>query len=67
MHTLNLSTVERSACSITYNVNRFEVYTSFGTLIARAFDKPTLKEQLKIHAIVNPTLDSMAQRKYLLS
>jgi hypothetical protein len=65
MKTLSLSAADRVNCSITFNVNRFEVYHSSGWLMTAAHDKADLKEQLAANGIKGARFDSSAQRRYL--
>lgn len=63
--TLNLTTADRTGCTVTYNVNRFEVYAAAGWLMTAASSKADLKQQLADNGIVGARFDSAAQRKYL--
>jgi hypothetical protein len=65
MKTLNIAPVDRVNCTVTYNVNRFEVYHASGWMMTSAQTKSDLKAQLVDNGIVNPKFDSVAQRKYL--
>jgi hypothetical protein len=65
MKKLNLSQEDRTGCTITYNVNRFEVYHKDGWMITAAYDKDDLKSQLSQNAIAGATFDSAALSKYL--
>lgn len=65
MTTLNLTTADRTNCTVTFNVNQFEVYHATGWLMFSAYDKPELKVQLASNSIKGAMFDSVAQRKYL--
>ena len=67
MKTLNLTPADRTNCSVTFNVNRFEVYHANGWLITAAQTKADLKAQLAENGILGAKFDSAAQRKYLAS
>jgi hypothetical protein len=60
---LNLTNKQRDVV-VTYNVNRYEVYTKCGVFLTAASSKEALKEQLKTNSM-KATFDSIAQRKYL--
>ena len=65
MKTLSLTDTDRLNCSITFNVNRFEVYHASGWLMLSAYDKANLKEQLSANGIKGALFDGIAQRFYL--
>ena len=65
MKTLNLAPADRANCSVTFNVNRFEVYHANGWLITAAQTKADLKAQLAENGILGAKFDSAAARKYL--
>jgi hypothetical protein len=61
---LNLTNEQRDVV-VTYNVNRFEVYTqNTGTFLTAAISKYSLQEQLKVNGM-KAEFDHSAQRKYL--
>lgn len=62
---LNLDPADRVGCSVTYNVNRFEVYHADGWLMTEAQTKADLKAQLAQNGITGAVFDGAAQRKYL--
>ena len=65
MKLLNLTQSDRSGCSVTYNVNRFEVYHAHGWLLTAANNKADLKAQLAANGIFGAKFDGAAQRKYM--
>ena len=65
MKTLNLAPADRANCSVTFNVNRFEVYHANGWLITTAQTKADLKAQLAENGILGAKFDYAAARKYL--
>jgi len=65
MKLLNITDEERSNCTVTYNLNRFEVYASGGHMLTAASNKIDLKQQLKENNIVGVKLDASATRMYL--
>jgi hypothetical protein len=65
MKLLNMTDDERKNCTVTYNVNRFEVYGALGNRLTAAYDKASLKQQLSENRI-SAKFDGIAQRKYLL-
>lgn len=62
---LNITDAERAGCQITYNVNRFEVYTKTGMFLTAAYSKADLIEQLRVNRITDARYDVIAQNKYL--
>jgi hypothetical protein len=65
MTTLNLTTADRTNCTVTFNINRFEVYHASGWMMTAAQTKADLKSQLADNGITGAKFDSAAQRKYL--
>lgn len=65
MKTLNLATADRTNCTVTFNLNRFEVYHANGWMLTAAQTKADLKAQLAENGIVGAKFDSAAQHKYL--
>ena len=63
--TLNLTPVDRINCTVTFNINRFEVYHASGWMMTAAQTKADLKAQLAENGIVGAKFDSAAQREYL--
>jgi hypothetical protein len=62
---LNTEAADRINCTVTFNVNRFEVYHANGWLMTAASTKTDLKSQLSQNGIKNPMFDSIATRKYM--
>lgn len=62
---LNLTPADRTACVVTFNVNKFEVHHARGYLLTAASNKADLKIQLAANGIVGARFDNAAQRKYL--
>ena len=65
MKTLNLTIADRTNCTVTFNLNRFEVYHANGWMLTAAQTKADLKAQLVENGIIGAKFDSAAQRKYL--
>ena len=65
MKKLNLTPADCTNCTVTFNINRFEVYHANGWMITAAQTKADLKSQLSENGIVGAKFDSAAQRKYL--
>ena len=65
MTTLSLTTADRTNCTVTFNINRFEVYHANGWMMTAAQTKADLKAQLAENGITGAKFDSAAQRKYL--
>ncbi len=63
---LNLSVEDRLGCTVTFNVNRFEVYHSTGWMMTAAQTRTDLAEQLIQNKITNAKFDSLASSKYLM-
>jgi hypothetical protein len=61
---LNLTPADRTGCTVTYNVNRFEVFHADGWMMTAASSKADLKEQLATNQLV-ASFDDMAATKYL--
>jgi hypothetical protein len=64
MKPLNLSDTDKVGCIVTFDVNRFYLYTAAGTLIGAVYDKAALKQLISVNGVINPRLDSMAVRIY---
>ena len=62
---LNLTDDQRKGCVVTYNINRFEVYSACGAFLTGADTKASLKEQLQTNGIKGAMFDGVAQRMYL--
>jgi hypothetical protein len=67
MKRLNLQPSQRERCTVTYNINRFEVYLADGCFVTAASTKADLKVQLAQNGINGAMFDRSAQRKYLAS
>lgn len=61
---LNLTDAERNV-TVTFNVNRYEVYIGQMFLTA-AYTKASLKEQIKVNKL-SAIFDGISQRMYLAS
>ena len=62
---LNLSDEDRVGCTVTYNVNRFEVYHADGWMMTAAQTKTDLNSQLWQNGLLNAKFDAIASCKYL--
>lgn len=67
MKLLNITNEERIGCAVTYNLNRFEVYSQFGAMLTAANTKSDLKQQLKDNNITGAKFDASATRMYMKS
>ena len=65
MKKLNLTPADCTNCTVTFNINRFEVYHANGWMMTAAQTKADLKSQLVENGITGAKFDSAAQRKYL--
>jgi hypothetical protein len=65
MRTLNLTPADCTNCTVTFNINQFEVYHASGWMMTAAQTKADLKAQLAENGITNAKFDSAAQRQYL--
>ena len=64
MKPLNLLDADKVGCTVTFDINRFYLYTAAGTLIGAVYDKAALKQLIAMNGVINPYLDSMAVRIY---
>ena len=62
---LNLSADDRIGCTVTFNLNRFEVYHADGWMMTAAQTKADLTKQLMHNQITDAKFDSIASGKYL--
>lgn len=62
---LNITDAERQGVTVTFNVNRYEVYAAAGWMMTAANSKSSLKQQLLENGIVNAKFDAIATRAYL--
>lgn len=62
---LNLSAEDRVGCTVTFNLNRFEVYHASGWMMTAAQTKADLTQQLMQNQITNAKFDTIASSKYL--
>lgn len=62
---LNITDAERQGVTVTFNVNRYEVYAASGFLLTAADSKSSLKQQLAENGIVDAKFDGDAVRAYL--
>ncbi len=62
---LNLIPEDRVGCTVTYSVNRFEVYHRDGWLMTAAQTKNDLNSQLWQNSLLDAKFDTIASRKFL--
>lgn len=65
MKSLNLTDEDRIGCTVTFNVNRFEVYHADGWMLTAAQTKQDLNSQLWQNQLLNAKFDAMARRMFL--
>ena len=58
---LNLTDEQRASASVTFNVNRFEIYTASGMFLTAATSNADLSEHLAVNRFDGIKLDGAAQ------
>ena len=62
---LNITDAERQGCTVTFNVNRYEVYSKAGAMYGALQGKAELKAFIAQFGLVSPMLDGIATRMYM--